>query len=204
MNDSFFKYFVVIMVFLTVVVLGGLALYFNGDIFGENTDTDDDEKELVVLNKEVLRSKTVEDFFGTGPDSVVEGYVLAYIECDAKEVVGSMSPDIVAYMDEQFADSEYLDYDSLADFFEESVCEERKSEGIEYMEAEVVDKIQLSKSDFEELAENLEDTYDINQKKIYDAYQYEIKYKVNEDGEKDTEKETINVARIDDAWYVVG
>ena len=202
MSNSFFKYFVVIMVFLTVVVLGGLALYFNGDIFGNSTDTDD-EKELVVLNLYGLKSKTAEDFFGVGPDSAVERYILAYMECDAQEVVGSMAPDVVAYMDELLEGSDYLDYDSLADYFEGSVCEERKSDGVEYKGAEVVDKVQLSKSDFEDLAENLEDTYDINQEKIYDAYKYEIKYKVNEDGEKDTEKETISVARIDDAWYVV-
>ena len=142
--------------------------------------------------------------FGGGPDKTVKGYAKAYVKCNAKKVIKYMSPDIIKYMDEQLEDSDYLDYDSMEEYFKESVCEEREDEDIKYKSFEIKDKDKMDKDDLEDLADRLEDTYEIKAKKVKAAYEYEIKYKVDKDGDKDTEKETITVAKIGSHWYVVG
>ena len=142
--------------------------------------------------------------FGGGPAKTVKGYAKAYVKCDSKKVIKYMAPDIVKYMNEQLEDSDYLDYDNMTEYFEETVCEERDDDDIKYKEFKITKKEKMDKDDLEDLADSLEDTYDVKAKKVKAAYEFKVKYKVDKDGDDDKEKETITVAKIGSHWYVVG
>lgn len=128
-----------------------------------------------------------------GSKGAVKGYAKAYIKMDAKKVVEYYNEDYLAYYDDLNFEVE----DTLDDIFDEL-----KDNDYEYISYEINDSEKIDKDDVEDIAEYLDDTYDIREKDVKAAVLYTIKYKVDDDGDKDTLKEDVTAVKIDGKWYI--
>lgn len=128
-----------------------------------------------------------------GSKGAVKGFAKAYVNMDAKEVVKYMHEDYLAYYEDLDIDLE----DSLDDGFDDL-----KDEDYEYLSYEINDSEKIEKDDVEDIAENLEELYDINENDVKAAVLYTIKFKVDDDGDKDTLKNDVTAVKISGKWYI--
>ena len=128
-----------------------------------------------------------------GSKGAVKGFAKAYVNMDAKEVVKYMHEDYLAYYEDLDIDLE----DSLDDGFDDL-----KDEDYEYLSYEINDSEKIEKDDVEDIAESLEELYDINENDVKAAVLYTIKFKVDDDGDKDTLKNDVTAVKISGKWYI--
>ncbi|HIS17697.1 MAG TPA: hypothetical protein IAC02_03700 [Candidatus Coprovivens excrementavium] len=128
-----------------------------------------------------------------GSKGAVKGFAKAYVKMDAKEVVKYMHEDYLAYYEDLDIDLE----DSLDDGFDDL-----KDEDYEYLSYEINDSEKIEKDDVEDIAESLEELYDINENDVKAAVLYTIKFKVDDDGDKDTLKNDVTAVKISGKWYI--
>lgn len=129
--------------------------------------------------------------------SVVKKYAEAMLDYDAKEIVSITHEDMIDY----FEDLTGKDYkDMLKDNFELL-----KDSGYKYKEYEIDnDYKKYDKDDVEDMAEEWDDNYGIDEKSVKAVRRYTVKFKVSKDGKRDTKKMKILVAKIDGKWYYMG
>ncbi len=129
--------------------------------------------------------------------SVVKKYAEAMLDYDAKEIVSITHEDMIDYF-EDLTDKDYKDM--LKDSFEML-----KDAGYKYKEYEIDnDYKKYDKDDVEDIAEEWDDDYGIDEKSVKAVRRYTVKFKVSMDGKRETKKVKILVAKIDGKWYYMG
>lgn len=129
--------------------------------------------------------------------SVVKKYAEAMLDYDAKEIVSITHEDMIDYF-EDLTDKDYKDM--LKDSFDLL-----KDSGYKYKEYEIdSDYKKYDKDDVEDIAEEWDDSYGIDEKSVKAVRRYTVKFKVSKDGKRDTKKMKILVAKIDGKWYYMG
>ncbi len=129
--------------------------------------------------------------------SAVKTYLNAMKNYDAKKIVKCYHPKMVETMEDYLTS-----YDDLIEYYED-YFDEKKDDDYKILSYEIDnDYKKYDKDDIEDLAETLEDSYDINEKDVKDARRYSVKIKVDDDGDKDTEKSKIVVVKIKNKWYI--
>lgn len=127
-----------------------------------------------------------------GSKGAVKGFAKAYVEMDAKKVVEYFNEDYLDYY------SDYMDVeDNLDDLFDNY-----KDEDYIFKSYEITDSEKFEKDDIEDLAERLDESFDIREDDVTDAVVYTIKFKIDDDGDKETEKMDVTAVKIDGKWYI--
>lgn len=132
-------------------------------------------------------------YLGGGSKGAVKGFAKAYADMDAKKVVKYMNKDYL----EASEDNGYDIEESLDDLFDNYDDNDYKILSYEITDSEKVDK-----DDLEDIADDLEDNCDIKAKTVKAAVVYTIKFKVKDDGDKDTVKKDVTAVKISGKWYV--
>lgn len=132
-------------------------------------------------------------YFTGGSKGVAKNYANAYVKSNSKKIMKYMHEGLVEYYDDLGIDLE----ETLEDTFDENDDNDYK-----FLSYELVDSEKLDKDDVEDLAEDLDKAYDIDEDHVKAAVVYTIKYKVKDDGDKDTLKNDITVVKIKGKWYV--
>lgn len=128
-------------------------------------------------------------------NSVLKGYMKGYKNFNAKQVGKYVHPKVNEYYEDKL-DESYVDM--LDESFEK--MEDRDYKILSYEINK--DYKALSKSKVEDIADDLEDNYDIPAKSVKTVRKYSVKIKVEEDDEKDTTKTTKCLVKIGMKWYV--
>ncbi len=128
--------------------------------------------------------------------NVAKKYAKAMVNYDAKTIVKITHEDIIDY------------YEDIVDDYEEMIeegFEELEDEDIKYKSYKVDgDYKKYDDKDLRKFAKQLDTLYDIDRDSVKEVRRYTIRFKVDNDGDKDTEKEKVLVAKIDGKWYFVG
>lgn len=128
--------------------------------------------------------------------STVKTYLNAMKNYDAKKIVNCYHPKMVEAMEEYLSDEDLVEY-------YEDLFDDREDDDYKILSYEIDnDYKKYDKDDLEDFAEDLEDSYDINEKDVKEVRRYSVKLKVDDDGDKDTEKQKIVVAKIKGKWYI--
>ena len=85
--------------------------------------------------------------------------------------------------------------DSIEELFEEQEDKDYKITGFKIRECET-----YSEDELEDLADDLEDYYDIDGDDLKDAKKYWVKITVDKDGEKNIEYNDVTVIKIKNKW----
>lgn len=130
---------------------------------------------------------------GTGKGTVKQ-YAKSMVNYDSKKFCKSFS--------EVVLEEEYDGLDEciedMDEYFENFEDEDYKIKSYEIGEGK-----KLSDSKLEDLADDLEDDYDIDAKKVKKAYKYKVKFKVEDEDDSDTLKMEVYVAKINGKWGIV-
>lgn len=174
-------------------VKGGLNYY--------TTNIKNDKKLMIGTGVVVLVVVLLFALLFVNPSkSVAKKYANAMVKYDAKAIVEITHEDMIKSMEEYL---EYLDQD-YEEMLEESF-EELEDSDIEYKSYKIDgDSKKYDKDDLEELAETLEDSYDIDEKDVTAARRYTIRFEIDEDGDDEEEKVKVVVAKIKGKWYFIG
>lgn len=132
-------------------------------------------------------------YFNGGSKGAVKGFAKAFVKADAKKVVKYMNEDYLEASEDAGFDIE----DSLDEAFDDN-----EDKDFKYLSYEIVDSDKLDKDDVEEVAEQLEENCDIDEDTVKAAVVYTIKFKVDDDGDKDTEKKEVTAVKIKGKWYI--
>lgn len=95
---------------------------------------------------------------------------------------------------DEFKDS----YEDQKEFLEEAY-----GKNVKY-NLKLTDKDKLSKKKLEALAENIEDNYDIDEKKVKAAYELEVEMTIKGREDDDETETTMYAVKIGGKWYIVG
>lgn len=141
-------------------------------------------------------------FIMPSPKSVLKTYCSGVKSFNANKIVKTYHPDFLKKMDEYAED--YMDADSFKDYLKEQL-KDQKDEDYKVLSYDIDwDYDKLDKDEVEERADEIEDAYDIDAKKIKAIREYKVKFKVSEDGDKETNKETITLVKVGFRWYIFG
>lgn len=128
-------------------------------------------------------------------------YANAMVKGDAEAMMSVFHEDYVEAMEDYL---EYTDYDDVEEMLEASF-EEREDEDIEYKSYEITDvKKDYDKDDIEDVAEYLNEAYDIDEDSVKNVVRYTIKFEYEVDGDDETEKEKAFFVKIGSKWYYFG
>lgn len=131
---------------------------------------------------------------GGGSKGVVKSYAKAMIKSDSKKMCKLMHKDYIEYMED------YMD-DDCEDIFDDAF-EKLDDKDYKYLSYEIIDSEKYDKKKREDYAEDLEDIYDIDEDDVKAVIEYTIKFKVDDDGDKDTEKMEVTAVKIKGKWYL--
>ena len=127
-----------------------------------------------------------------GSKAVVKKYAKAYIKMDEKKICKMQHKKVI---EERF-DGELSDcYDKLEESFEYL-----KDNDIKYTKYEITSKKVYDKDDVIDMAEDLEEAYDIPAKKVKKIVRYKVKFDAK--GKEDDRKAEIYAVKISGKWYV--
>ena len=131
--------------------------------------------------------------------SVVKSYIKGMEKHKSNLVVKTFHPKYI----EEFEDSylKYLDADDIQEYFD-NVFEEDEENDIETTYELDKEYKALSKSKVEDIADELDDNYDIPAKKVKNVRKYNLKVKTNNDGDKETTKSEVYAVKISGKWYI--
>lgn len=128
-----------------------------------------------------------------GSKGAIKGFAKAYVDMDAKKVVKYMHEDFL----EASEDNGYDIEESLDDLFDNYDDNDYK-----FLSYEITDSEKVDKDDVEDIAEDLDENCDIKEKDVKAAVVYTIKFKVDDDGDKDTVKSDFTAVKIKSKWYI--
>lgn len=133
--------------------------------------------------------------------SVAKKYAKAMVNYDAEAIVEITHKDMIDSMEDYL---EYAGYDDYEEMLEDSF-DKLEDEDYEYKSYKIDgDYKKYDKDDVEDIAEEWEDAYDIDEKDVQAVRRYTIKFEVDEDGDDETEKVKVLIAKIDGKWYFMG
>lgn len=122
----------------------------------------------------------------------VKSYAKAFIKYDEKKVCKSLHKNMI---EEQ--------YDDIDDCYEawEEIFDSLKDEDVKYKSYEITNKKVMDKDDVEEMAEELEEKYDISEKSLKKV----VRFSVNLDakGSDNDRKLYIYAGKIKGKWYII-
>lgn len=125
--------------------------------------------------------------------SVVKKYAEAMMDYDAEAIVKITHKEVIDFYDDMFDDYEDFLEDSFADLEDEDTV---------YKEYEIESDYKvLNKNKTEDYAEAWDDAYGIDEDSVKEIRRYTVKFKVSYDGERETVKEKVLVAKIGGKWY---
>ena len=126
--------------------------------------------------------------------AVVRKYANAMVDMDAGK--------IVELYHEDYLENGYFDEDGMEEMLD-AAFEALEDKDYYYKKFKIdSDYKKYDKDDVEDLAEALEESYDIDEKDVQAARRYTIRFTVDDDGDKDDEKIKITVVKIDGKWYL--
>lgn len=105
---------------------------------------------------------------------------------------------IVKLYHEDMYDDEDDEIDELEDRFDNYEDDDYKITGFKIRECD-----KYSKDELEDLAENLETYYDIDEDDVQAARTYYVRYTYDEDGDKGLSYRSVTVVKIDGKWYLM-
>lgn len=124
---------------------------------------------------------------------VVKKYAEAMMDYDAEAIVKITHKEVIDFYDDMFDDYEDFLEDSFADLEDEDTV---------YKEYEIESDYKvLNKNKTEDYAEAWDDAYGIDEDSVKEIRRYTVKFKVSYDGERETVKEKVLVAKIGGKWY---
>ncbi|MDE5889048.1 MAG: hypothetical protein K2H20_03415, partial [Bacilli bacterium] len=132
-------------------------------------------------------------YLNGGSKGVVKSFAQAYVKSDAKKITKLMHKDYLDTYEDMGFDLE----ETLEDTFDDYDDEDYK-----VLSYEIIDSEKLEKKDLKDLAEDLEDNCDIDEDTVKAAVVYTIKFKVDDDGDKDTMKTEVTAVKIKGKWYI--
>lgn len=132
-------------------------------------------------------------YLNGGSKGVVKSFAHAYVKSDAKKIVKLMHKDYLDAYEDLGLDIE----ETLEDTFDDY-----EDEDFKVLSYEIVDSEQVKKKKVKDIAEDLEDNCDIDEDTVKDAVVYTIKFKVDDDGDKDTMKKDVTAVKIKGKWYI--
>lgn len=128
--------------------------------------------------------------------AVVKKYAKAMVNYDAKAIV-----EITHEGQIDVIEKVYDDYEEML----EKGFETLEDADYEYKSFKIDgDYKKYDKDDVEEMAEEWEEAYDIDEKDVQAVRRYTVEFKVDDDGDEDKEKVKVLVAKIDGKWYFMG
>lgn len=131
---------------------------------------------------------------GTGSKKVVNTYAKAMVKFKSKKITKLYHEDYIDYMESHSKDD-------IEDIIEESF-EKLEDKDYRFLSYDIIDKEKYNKNKLEEYAEDLEDLYDIDEDDIKSVVEYTLKFKVDDDGDKDTKKVEIHAVKVKGKWYI--
>lgn len=134
--------------------------------------------------------------FTSPAKGVVKKYAQAMKNYDAEKMATLFHKDMI---EERWDDSDEL-VDYYEDFFESKEDADYKVTGFKIDG----DYKKYDEDDLEDYAEYLDEYFGINEKDVKEIRRYKIEFEVDDDGDEDTEKEKVLVAKIKGKWYLVG
>ncbi|MGM9834413.1 MAG: hypothetical protein ACI31M_01375 [Bacilli bacterium] len=135
------------------------------------------------------------------PESILKKYCDGMKSRNADKVISTFNKKMLKVYDEDAEDSDYDDYEELL----EEYYDKQKDNDFKIKSFEIdKDYEKLDKDELEEMADYIEDEFDIKASKVKAAREYTVKFKVDNDGDKDTQKIDIGLVKIGMKWYVVG
>ena len=129
---------------------------------------------------------------GGGAKKAVKNYSKAIIKMDEKKYCKSLHKNIV--------EERYDDIDECYENMEE-MFDNLKDEDVKYKKYEITNKKKLDKDDVEEMAEDLEDKYDISEKDLKKVVRFSVNFDAK--GSDNDKKLYIYVGKIKGKWYVI-
>lgn len=96
----------------------------------------------------------------------------------------------------------YEDEDDFVENIEDYVYENWEDSDIEYKSVKIVDSFTYSKDLVEEFAEELQDSYDIDEDDVKSVKDFFVKYVVEYDGEKVVSYGSITAYKVGSKWYI--
>ncbi len=124
---------------------------------------------------------------------VVKKYAEAMMDYDAEAIVKITHKEVIDFYDDKFDDYE--------DFLEDSFSTLEDADTV-YKEYEIDSEYKvLNKNKTEDYAEAWDDAYGIDEDSVKEIRRYTVKFKVSYDGERETVKEKVLVAKIGGKWY---
>ena len=126
----------------------------------------------------------------------VKGYYKAIDKGDLDKISEYYADEYKEYVEDNIPYSLKDKYDDFDEYLEYTF------DDYKLIEYEVGDPRKLDKDDLEDLAEDLEDTFDIDEKDVKSATKFKVKVKFKKDGEKDNNKITLYVVKINGHKYI--
>lgn len=132
-------------------------------------------------------------YLNGGSKGVVKSFAKAYVKSDTKKIVKLMHEDYLEASEDSHFDIEET-FDEMFDKYDD--------EDYKVLSYELVDSDKLDKKKVEDIAEDLEDNCDIDEDTVKAAVVYTVKFKVDDDGDKDTLKVEVTAVKIKGKWYL--
>ena len=131
---------------------------------------------------------------GGSGKSVVKKYAKAMMNGDTETMLKIRHEDYLNKLEDYYDDAEAY-YDEM---FEELEDSDTEIKGYEITDV----KKDYDKDDIEDVAEMLDEYYDIDEDSVKNMVRYTIKWDLEIDGDDETEKEKVLVIKIDGKWYL--
>lgn len=129
-----------------------------------------------------------------GSKGVVKSYAKAMVKYDAKKLSKLYHKEYIEYMEDLFDDD-------IEDIFEDRF-ESYEDKDYKILSYDIIDREKYDKRKTEDFAEDLEDSYDIDEDDVKEVYEYTIKFKIDDDGDKDSNRVEVYAVKIKGKWYI--
>ena len=139
-----------------------------------------------------------------GPEGVLNKYGQSFVDFDENKIVKVLHPNVIEMLQDEIEDNddEDLKYNTVEGMFDE-FFDEADDEDFEFIAFEIdKDFKNVEGEDLEDIADNLNDHFDIEKDDVKAARIYELEFEVEYDGESDKEDVEILVVKVGFNWYV--
>lgn len=140
-----------------------------------------------------------------GPEEVLNKYGESLMNYDAKKLIEVIHPNVIEMLQDEIddLDDEDLEYDTVEGLFD-AYLDEADDEDIEFksFEFDKDDFDEIKDDDLEDIADYLNDEFDIKKEDVKAARRYEVEIKVDYDGETDKEEFEFLVIKVGSDWYI--
>lgn len=141
---------------------------------------------------------------GKGYTKAIDNYIAVMVKGDVDKVEKLVPPEYWEYAEDEMD----MDLDDFIDEYEDNIddmmdsLEDQYGKGIKAT-YEVLEEKELSEKKLEGIAEALEDTYDLDAKKVTAGYELEVEMTIEGDEDDDSNETELTVIKYDGNWYLV-